>query len=298
MSKTMIIFLFGKEDYLITEKVKEIKMGYKKVHGQSLNLETMEATDFKDFYDAFSQKSMFVKKNLFILENVFSNDKFKKAFAKSLKEFVDSSDIILLIERKTLKKSKFLEDLKKNSKHQEFENVNKRDFAQKEFQKYGTEIERDALEYLLFICSDLWVLSSEIKKMSLYTSKVEKKHVDMFLQKQTQSEIFRTIDAIAEKDKKTALKLIENHIENGDSPFYLLTMITYQFRNLLLVKSTMDKRGLGIHPFALRKLTALSHKFEMRELKDIFNKIFETDFQIKTGKILPEQGIKSLIISI
>jgi len=53
--------------------------------------------------------------------------------------------------------------------------------------------------------------------------------------------IFSTIDAIAQKEKKRAASLIRRHLENGDSPSYILSMISYQLRNLISVKGLKGK---------------------------------------------------------
>ena len=97
---------------------------------------------------------------------------------------------------------------------------------------------------------------------------------------------------MAQKDKAKALYFFENHLTQGESPFYILKMFAWQFRNILLVKA--GKKG-GMHPFVFRKTMALAQRFSLQELKDIFNKITETDKNIKTGKILPIPALKTLI---
>ena len=138
-------------------------------------------------------------------------------------------------------------------------------------------------------------LDNEIKKLSAYGKQIDTVIVDMFVKPSFNSEIFKTIDAMAEGNKKRALQLLEVHLQKGDSPFYLLTMIAYQFRNILLVKS--GKRS-GLHPFVLRKTTALSARFSFNELKGIFQQIFQTDLAIKTGKLAPAQGLRSLVVAL
>jgi len=76
-------------------------------------------------------------------------------------------------------------------------------------------------------------------------------------------------------------------------------MFIYQFRNLMAVKSAEGNPNklnrLKLHPFVLRKTIGHASRFSLAELKKIYQKIFETDYQIKTGRIDPEQGIKMLV---
>ena len=123
-----------------------------------------------------------------------------------------------------------------------------------------------------------------------------------------ETDIFKTIDAIAKRNKKKALALLHKHSEKGDSPLYLLSMINFQFRNLLMIKEKSQKvhypqigklsKELKLHPFVVRKGLRLSENFSFEELKKIYQKLFETDLKIKTGQIEPEMGLDLLITEI
>lgn len=122
------------------------------------------------------------------------------------------------------------------------------------------------------------------------------KDVENLVKPEIESDIFKTIDAIAQKNKNLALKLIHKHLEKGDSPYYLFSMINFQFRNLLMVKSQLQSgnyfpriydlsRKLGMHPFVVEKTVRQTKKFSLEELRKIYRKIFKTDIYIKTGRI-------------
>jgi len=102
----MLIFLHGKDTYRLQQKLKEIEVQYKKVHKSGLNLEKMDALqiEFREFADKLFQYSMFIKKKLFFLENLFSNPKFKEKFLEKIKEIRKSQDLIVVFEKKQLPK--------------------------------------------------------------------------------------------------------------------------------------------------------------------------------------------------
>jgi len=305
----MIIFLHGEDTYRLQEKMMEIEAQYREVNGNSLNLEKLDALkmDFNDFLDALNQQSMFVTKKLFFLENVFSAEQFKKKLLKHIDVISKSQNVLVLVEKQKLRKTtKFFKTIQQATKSQEFEllsGIKLNNWVKREFLKYGAEIEAFALNQLIsFIGQDLWRMSQEIRKLSSYTKHITEKEVALFVKSKVETAIFETIDALAQRNKARALQLLEKHFSVGDHPLYLLTMITSQFRNLLLVKSAGGvsnlNKLLGIHPYALRKADNQARSFTFEELKRIFSNIFEIDKNMKTGVILPEEGLKMFIANI
>jgi len=184
-----------------------------------------------------------------------------------------------------------------------------KNWVKKEFKKYSAKIEPEALELLInYIGSDLWQMANEIKKLVSYKKGKEIKIKDIreLVHPKIETDIFKTIDAIAVRDKKRALKLVKKHLEKGDSPSYILAMINFQFRNLLVIKDLMERgksrgyimRETKLHPFVVEKTLKLARRFQFKELKKIHQRIFQTDLKIKTGKTTPEAGLEMLILGI
>ena len=307
----MIIFLYGEDTYRMKEKLKEIIERYQKVHKSGLNLKYFD--DFTNFKDGVRQASMFKEKKLAVVTNIFANPDFKEKFYQSKKDFLSSEDIILIYEEKDFNKNNSLfKFLKKNARSQEFKFLagqGLKTWIKKEFDRYETKIDSGVLEKLIeYIGNDLWQMSNEIRKLASFknnkTVKVE--DIELLVKSKIETDIFKTIDAIADKNKKQALNLLHKHLEKGDSPLYLLSMISYQFRNLLIIKDLIEKckpynvilKKSGLHPFVVKKSYYQSQKFTFQELKKIFQKIFKTDLDIKTGKIQPEIALDLLVAEI
>ncbi len=308
----MIIFLYGPDTYRSRQKLGEIVNSYKEIHKSGLNLIFLQggSLKFQNFKDNTRQSSMFKEKKLIVVTEVFSNSDFKKSFLKEGKTFVDSENIIIFYEeKKPLAKDLLLVFLKKHGKSQEFKMIagqKLKNWTKKEFKKLKTEIEDRALDKLIeFVGGNLWRMANEIKKLSDFKNrgKVSMKDIALLVKPKIESDIFKTIDAIASKDKRRALKLINSHIEKGESPFYLFTMINYQFRNLLITKDVLERNlspfgSLKLHPFVIKKSCALAGKFSLLELKKIYQRIFKIDLNIKTGKIDPETALDLFIAEI
>ena len=302
----MIIFLYGQDTYRSKQKLKEIIARYQKIHQTGLNLRIYNGGDlnFRDFKNEFRQISIFKEKKLIVLENVFLNQKFKEEFLKEKKFFTNSDEIIIFFQEGSIpEKDKLAVFLKKNGKFQNFELLERqklKNWLKREFEREGAKITQGVLEKLIdFVGNDLWRLNNEVKKLVNYKKggSIDLTDINLLVKPEIEAEIFETIDALAQKNKKKALKFVEKHLEKGDSPFYLLSMINYQFRNLIIVK-TGGQYGSGIHPYAARKAANLTKFFSLKELKMAYQKIFEADLEIKTGKINPEEGIRMLIAEI
>lgn len=311
----MIIFLYGSDTYRSRQKLNVIIDHYKKIHKSGLNLKFFkeENLNFQDFKEEIETTSMFKEKKLLLLEDVFSNKNFNKEFLKTGSNFVNSDNIILIYEKGEIDKDDILfQFLKENSKYQEFkllEYEKLKNWVKKTLENYKAKIEEEALEKLVeFVGNDLWQMSNEIKKIVSYKKgeKIDLKDIELLVKPKIEVDIFKTIDAISEKKKRLALDLIHKHLEKGDSPLYLLKMINFQFRNLLIVKDLLEENTpyykilsqSKLHPFIVKKSYQQAPKFTLQQLKKIYQKIFQADFDIKRGKVEPETALDLLITGI
>ena len=301
--KDMIIFLYGPDTYRIKNKLEEIVGHYMEVHKSGLNFKFFEGKklDYQEFKDEFRQAPMFLEKKLLILKNSFQNQEFKRSFLENGKKFVDSKDIIIFCEGEVSVKDQLLKFLLKNAKAQEFqllEGGKLKNWVKKELENYKTEIRPEALELLIgYAGNDLWLLSNETQKLAAFKKggAIGSEDVCLLVKPRIETDIFKTIEALASRKKKQALSLLHEHLEKGDSPLYLLTMINFQFRNLLLVKET---GRLDSHPYFARKMAWLAQSFSLQDLKNIYRKIFEADLKIKTGQLDPQTALDLLITGI
>ena len=301
----MLIFLYGKDVYRSRKKLQEIVEYYKKVRKSGLNLKVFDFkdADFQDFKNAVCSASMFNEKKLIILKNAFLNFNFQERFLKEKHRYLESKDVFLFYSAQEIPQNNALfRFLKQKARVQEFKPLNTKqlkDWIIQEFRSYKTNITPEALEQLVkFVGNDLWQMSNEIRKLVGFKKKdkTTKQDVELLIRPKIDIDIFRTIDAIASKNNSKALEFIHKHIARGDSPLYLLSMIGYQFRNLLTIKKHCPPAEM--HPYVLKKGMNLAKRFSLEELKKIYLKIFQTDLDIKTGRIEAESALDILITEI
>jgi DNA polymerase III subunit delta len=310
----MLILICGKDQYRARQKLKELVQKQGPIaRDRFLNLFS-DKISFEELKNEMSHRSIFQENKLIVLVNALADESFKKNILTYGKEpFQDKSNTIIFFEEKEFSKNEKIFSFFKEQgivfKFALLPPAELKKWIKKELVSLGIGADLSAINALAdFVGNDLWRMSLEIKKLAAYKAeekKVSKKDVEELVTPQIEVAIFKTIDAIASKDKKTALCLIQEHLKKGDSPFYLLSMIAFQFRNLLMVKE-MENKGLpeitaklkNLHPFVVQKSHKQARQFTFPRLREIYLKIFRIDLAVKTGKIKPELALELLIADI
>ncbi len=311
----MIIFLYGPDAYRSKEKLEEIVSHYKEVRKSGLNLSCLDAKeiDFSEFYSTLKMSSMFAETKLVILKNVFGSKPFQEELLKELKNLQALKDVVVIYENDEVdQRLKLFKALIKECKSQEFAPLDAKQakaWAQIYLQKIGAGINNDALDLIVsFVGNNLFQLSGELSKLANFRpgAPIKKSDVELLVAPNISVDIFKTIDALAQKDKSQALQLLHKHLDGDENPLYLLSMIGYQIRNLLVVKE-LSEQGLmyasivkksGLHPFVVKKSYFLCRSFTLQELKDMYHRVFTMDADIKTGNIEPETALDVFVASI
>ena len=303
----MLYFLYGQNTYSLLQKAREIEKQFCQKSGGGLNLEKIDFSYnkivFQDFSEALFQRSMFVSNKLFFLENVLSNGQFSADFLKNIKKIAAVSDVVVILEKgKPDKKSALFKALPKHAQCQEFPLLKEAElkvWLKEEAAKYGADFEPGALNSLLLAGDDLWRLHNELKKLASYSKIIRQEHIQLLVKPKVETAIFNTIDALAERDKPRAWRLLQRHLAKGDSPFYIFSMFIYQFRNLLTIKASEGRpvalAGLKLHPFVLKKTSQQARYFSLAELKKIYQRLFHLDWSVKVGRLSIEDCLKTFI---
>ncbi|MFH0929908.1 MAG: DNA polymerase III subunit delta [Candidatus Moraniibacteriota bacterium] len=317
----MIIFFYGEDNFRSSEKLAEIKNKFLEKNKEGASLFVFDFAekdwDIEEIITSISSGGLFSLKKLVVIKNIFSvkknlekrqpeadppwAEKIFKFFKSEAKK--EKSDCILVFweNGKVKKGGKLYKLLQKIAKCQEFElleGAKLKNWIIDEIGKTKGEnisISPAAVERLIiFVGNDLNLLSREIEKLAVYKNKgeISGEDVDLLVKSKIDTDIFKTVDALARGDKKTALKTLHNHLDSGEDPFYLLSMYFYQFRNLVKVKPLAEKNmpsheiasKLKMHPFVVRKSIEQSRNFSWEKLKSLYNVLCEIDFESKTGK--------------
>ncbi len=315
----MILFLHGQDTYRLRQRLREVIEEYKKANPNWLDFVKIDVSDketdiFEKLRQSINAVSMFNEKKLICIENIFSanqetQERILDFFNKNIEKDKDVTIVFWTEEVKP--ESKLFEFLRKSAKVQEFNLLRSyqlREWIKKYAEKQGRDINNQAIEKLInYIGNDLWRMSNEIEKLASFTKqRIEEKDVEELVNPEIDTNIFNTIDALGQKNKKQALRLVREHLIKGESEGYLLNRFVYQFRNLLRVKDLLERgtsinllaKKAGLHPFVAQKTSQQVRNFSFEELKKIYQKLFEIDFNIKTGKIDARTALELFIVGL
>lgn len=319
---TMIIFLYGGDDFGSRRKLNEIIEQYRMKNPGSFNFYQIDFESknaFGELQNGALSVSMFPEKKFFVLKNVFSLPKGKNPQEEEIVSFLkrnnfsDDSNAILTFwqEGEPSAANLLLKELiKKPNLVQKFdlpEGRSLEDWIEKEARSRGAKIAPPAIRFLaLAVGSDLWRMEQEIAKLANYKKDgvIELKDAQALVKAKIDSNVFELVDAIAVRDKRAAFALVKRELEAGSGEIYLMTMIAYQFRNLIKVASCGLKDGLRIpkelkmHPYVVKKTLAQLKNFSGPDLRRIYQKLFSFDLAVKTGRLQPELALEMLILEI
>jgi len=154
----------------------------------------------------------------------------------------------------------------------------------------GAEIERPAVGRLIDMAGeDQWRLSGEIAKLAAHHSPITVADINLLVEESHAETIFNLVEAMTAGEVGGALRLYRQLRQDGLSEVYMLSMIIWQLRNLLLAKAAGKvsppelAKAAGMSPFVAGKALTKRHLFSEEQLKTGFLQAVDTDYQIKSG---------------
>lgn len=178
----------------------------------------------------------------------------------------------------------------------------------------GAVFKPSASQLLLSLVGyDLWPLSQEIAKLSAYaqsiTNNTQAVITDEIIKKMVErsllDSIFSFTDALGNRQTGMAIKLLNQQLESGTHPHYLLTMMLWQFKTLALVRQSLDSgkssknlaKLLGLHPYVLEKSINQVRKFSLIDLETVINRLIDLDYKSKSGQGKLEELLSVVLIT-
>jgi DNA polymerase-3 subunit delta len=309
----MVIFLYGEDAFRSSQKIQEIKQKYlnSDKSGSGLSLfDFDEKAEVKNILSVFSMPNLLAPKRLVIIKRIIgkapldAQKEMLEKLKKNKEEMASDADLVVVFWEEGVPKKnnalyKFLDS---NFKKQNFEKLTGAKLNQwilQNIKNYDAKasISKGALEKLIiYLGSETQFLDSEIQKLISYADgkMISERDVETLVRANVDSNIFATINALGQNNKKEAMHLLHNNFESGEDPFYIFSMFIYQFRNMLKI-SDLKERGIGseyeiskitkMHPFVIRKSLAQTRIFTFDKLKKIYNKLGAYDTMVKTGKM-------------
>ena len=159
----------------------------------------------------------------------------------------------------------------------------------------GIEIDGRAVQMLaIYVGADLRRLTLELDKLRAYAAgrSITTNDVQRLVSDTSEALIWDLTDAIGQRDGRKAMRALYALRRNDANPFYLLTMITRQYRIMIKVKDETGRASgneydiagrVGERPFPVKKAMAQSRNYALPQLEGILDRLLSSDFAMKTG---------------
>jgi len=309
----MILFFYGADTYRLKQKIKELKEKYVSASLGDTNLATIDGktATYPEIVRQILAMPFLAKSRLVIIENLSLQG--KKEVQDQVGDFLpkvpENTFLVFLEEGNPDKRTSLFKKLAK-LKTQEFKPLEPDELSRwvkEEVKSRGGQIGGSVADKLVsYIGADLWRLSNEIDKLLCFNGSITEETVENMIKPQLEASVFTLVDEIAAKNMSKALKELHYLLENGENELYCLSMVVYQYRNLLIVKDLVDRANgrvnqwelakiAGIHPYVAQKTLAQTHNFSLQDLKQIYKMLLDYDLAFKTGKMEPKVGLDVLI---
>ena len=245
------------------------------------------------------------------------SDKEEKTLAEHIEHIPDTTILVFTVYGEIDKRKSIVNRISKNGVVYNCEKISDMElfkWSKKKFTENNIMIENAQIMYFIestgykdknneFTLSDI---DNEIKKISSFAgtdTQVTNEIIDRLSQKKIENDIFKLIDYIGDKNSQSAIKILNDMINEGESVLGIFAMINRQFKTVLQVKELLNKglnnksisEKLKTSLFIVNKSIKISKNFTEDMIIDMLNYILESDYKIKNGLMRDTLAIEMVV---
>ena len=303
----MVIFLYGADRYRLFQNRDSVIASFKVKHGGALNVQTINAGEPgspADFKASISNNSFFNDIQLVVLQDVFANPTNVSKFAELIDQydvFKDKQRILVAVHPgvdSTAKPAEFFKLLVSGSHLvREFKPLaggQLEQWLKKEAVSREPPFPVGAVrQFIALSGDDSWQAIANMDKLSAYCQgPITLAAVNELVSQEAQPEVFAFIDALGTQNRSRALELLYRELSLRQDPYYLLTMIIYQFRTMLMVQDSATRSAnavaiateTGLKPFVVKKMMSIVSRFSAADLRRIYQSLCDIELGSKDGR--------------
>lgn len=310
----MLNYLLESSDHLLLEKKIDSIIEKEKFQGEYRATYDLEEVALANALEDLDTYSFLSSKKVIIIKNILSSlalENEKKHLIKYLEN--PSSDNLLIMTSDKMDAKTFSKKLKslKTLEYQKLE-TNPVSFAKNILDGY--KISNMDLSYLAELCNnDITKLNSECEKLMMYkidTKEIGREDITNLVVKKlgdSNEILFSLAKAIMSKDKKQALKLYNDLKAYQIDANSIIGLMASQMKLVSQIKVLKEKnlnvsqiqQNLNLKSsYQVKKLSEYIYSYSYNDIKIFFNRLFNLDYSIKTGKVDSSNAIELLIINL
>jgi DNA polymerase-3 subunit delta len=312
-SATTFYLLHGDDELRIQEEAERLRAGVMDSPNAGLNTSVFDgaSADLNDILGAALAFPFLADVRLVIVKGLLTQAMRKGAGAigkktvetllQKLPELPDWARLILVERERIDERNKIVQLVREHERGSEKLYMVPKDttswIIKRAQDTYQASIEpRAAAALAMMTQSDIRGADNELLKLVLYVNgerPISEADVALMTPYVSEASLFDMVDALAEGRSQAAAALLHRLLDQQEDPFSIFGMVVRQFRLLLLAKEHLAGGGspkelpevLGIHPYPAEKVARQSRSFNVSQLEQIYRRLQDYDFKIKTGRI-------------
>ena len=313
-----LYLIYGLENYLIDEKIKEI-LDKSKVETDNIISFDLDEDSIMSVLIEASTVGMFSDKKVLIVNNanfLCANKSLSETELDELNKYIenpfDDITIIFVVRDEKLdsrkKITKSLTKICKVTECNKIDSYNMNNYLSNYIRDKGYSISSDSVDLIISkVGYELSNIINELDKLFIYKDKdkkITREDIENVITKNIEKNIFELTNAIVNRNKDKIMEIYNDLVLAKEDPIKLLVTLSNQFRLILQVK-LMRKSGysekeivttLKEHPYRIN--LAMKSAFEIEDLKDKLLKLSELDYKIVTGEVDKFFGFEMFLLEI
>lgn len=316
-----LYLLWGEEAYLKEYYYREMKklllpkgmeeFNYKYFEGKNVDIEAVYAA--VDTLPAFSEHTLVEVRDFDFYKG---GEDMKSRLEVVLKDIPDYCCLVFYFsdpEFKPSAASRIHQLIKQKGSAVEFKAQSDADLTVwlgRRFHALGHEIDREDLQYMLFLCGDsMTALVSEVQKIAAFskTKRITRADINAVGTPIISARIFEMTDAIAKGDYDRCASVTGDLIQLREPPIKLLAIVGKQLRQLYYAKLCLEE---GKDKAFLQKLCEIKNEYSAKFLIENARRLSlkwcenavklasETDFLMKRDSMEDEELLKIMLIKL
>lgn len=305
-----LYLLYGTESFLIHQTIQLLISHVLNEEERDFNLSIYDleetpievALEDAETFPFLGERRLIILRNPVFLTSEKTKEKVEHNVNK-LEEFLKNpspySIVVLAGDYEKLdERKKITKELKRNAVIAEAKKLNDQElknWIKDRTHSNSVQIQEKAIEQIISIAgSNLFVLTNEIDKLSLYVGKgntIDLDIAEMLVSKTLEQNIFELVDKVVHRRIEEALRIYYDLLKQNEEPIKILALLAGQFRLIYQVKE-LARNGYGQqqiattlrqHPFRIKLAAGQANLFSDDELKKMVLLFAEADLQMKTG---------------
>lgn len=295
-----LYYFYGDEDYLIDETIKLIVNNSLDSSTKSFNLDVVDANSLsaKEFVALASSYPMMTEWRVVIVRDVnryFISEANREIMQRYFQN-PSSTTVLVMVGNKPDGRTAMAKSLKENGILFEFKGLWENQipsWIKKHVEVFGKIITNDGAELLAqYTGNSMREIHSELEKLSIFVgdkSTIGEEDINALVGVSKVFNIFALQKAVGEKNISKSMIILENMLDNGESPLSIIVMLAKYFQKLWILNGTQFQSDaeianvFGISPFFVKEYRSAADNYRIPEVENIFSVLLEADEALKTS---------------